>query len=87
MALEVFYAQDIHNALLAAQQANDAAFEAVAVTDDNTAAFRRGYHAALTTLALAFGIAETESGERPCNCWDSPDGKFHLICERHITPH
>ena len=61
MALEVYYPQDIRNALLAAQQANDAAFEAVAVTDDNTAAFRRGYHAALMTLALAFGLVPSSN--------------------------
>lgn len=63
MSLDVYYKPDILNALLAAEQANDAAFESVTVTDDNTAAFRRGYHAALTTLALAFGLVQSENLE------------------------
>lgn len=57
MGLEVYYPTDIRNALLAAEQAATATAEAAGNEDDPfTAAFLVGYRAALTTLALAFGL-------------------------------
>ena len=58
VGLEVYYAADIRNALLAAEQAVGATAEATGNRDDPfTAGFLTGYRAALTTLALAFGLA------------------------------
>ena len=58
MGLEVYYAADIRNALLAAEQAVGATAEAAGERDEPfTAGFLTGYRAALTTLALAFGLA------------------------------
>lgn len=66
MGLEVYYPTDVRNALLAAEQAVNAMADAAAVGagEDNvdapqsafTAGFLTGYRAALTTLALAFGL-------------------------------
>jgi len=58
MGLEVYYPTDIRNALLAAEQAVNATVDAAGNQDDPfTAGFLAGYRAALTTLALAFGLA------------------------------
>jgi hypothetical protein len=63
MSLEVYYPQDILNALLAAEHASGAMAEAIAAQDDADdsqsaffAGYATGYRAALTTLALAFGL-------------------------------
>ena len=57
MGLEVYYPTDIRNALLAAEQAVGATADASGDKDDPfTAGFLTGYRAALTTLALAFGL-------------------------------
>lgn len=60
MGLEVYYPQDIRNALLAAEQANNAAMMAVGGEDAADSAFVQGYgagyRAALVTIALAFGL-------------------------------
>ena len=57
MGLEVYYPTDIRNALLAAEQAVGATAEAAGNGDEPfTAGFLAGYRAALTTLALAFGL-------------------------------
>jgi len=57
VGLEVFYPSDIRNALLAAEQAMNATADATNSHDDAfTAGFLSGYRAALTTLALAFGL-------------------------------
>ncbi len=57
MGLNVYYPQDIRNALLAAEQAVSATADAASQRDDPfTAGFLVGYRAALTTLALAFGL-------------------------------
>ena len=62
VGLEVYYAADIRNALLAAEQAVGATAEAAGERDEPfTAGFLTGYRAALTTLALAFGLACDES--------------------------
>lgn len=58
MGLEVYYPADIGNALLPAEQAVNATADAARNDDDPfTAGFLTGYRAALTTLALAFGLA------------------------------
>lgn len=68
MGLEVYYPADIRSALLAAEQAVSATADAACRKDDPfTAGFLTGYRAALTTLALAFGLAarpETFSADR-----------------------
>ena len=56
MGLEVYYTQDIHNALLAAEQASNAAMMAASGDDKFTQGFQTGYRAALATIALAFGL-------------------------------
>jgi hypothetical protein len=50
MALEVYYPQDIQNALLAAEQSTLAA--------GASGKYLQGYMAALNTLALAFGLVK-----------------------------
>lgn len=58
MGLQIFYPTDIRNALLAAEQAVNATTDAAGDQDDPfTSGFLTGYRAALTTLALAFGLA------------------------------
>jgi hypothetical protein len=57
MALEVYFPQDIRNVLLAAEQASSAALMATQAEHNEFAqGYREGYRAALTTLALAFGL-------------------------------
>jgi branched-subunit amino acid permease len=66
MGLEVYYPTDIRNALLAAEQAANATATAVRPAHDGattgnqddpfSAGFLTGYQAALTTLAVAFGL-------------------------------
>jgi branched-subunit amino acid permease len=65
VGLEVYYPQDIRNAILAAEQAASAAADAAGNRDDPfTAGFLAGYRAALTTLALSFGLVVQDSGNR-----------------------
>lgn len=57
MGLEVYYPQDIRNALLAAEQASGAAWRAANGEDKEFAqGYREGYRDALATIALAFGL-------------------------------
>lgn len=65
MPLEVYYPADIRNALLAAEQAVNATADATGDQEGDpfTAGFLTGYRTALTTLALAFGLVATDSGE------------------------
>ena len=59
MGLDIYYKEDITNALLAAEQSANATAIALGGTDDPFAAgFQVGYQAALTTLALAFGLTK-----------------------------
>jgi hypothetical protein len=62
VALEVYYPQDIRNALLAAEQSYSVAL-LVAGGGENSLAqgFQMGYRAALTTIALAFGLIRPDS--------------------------
>lgn len=56
MALEVYYKEDIRNALLAAEQAMSATATASGGDDQLVTGFLAGYRAALATLVLAFGL-------------------------------
>ena len=59
MGLEVYYPNDIRNALLAAEQANRASLMAAAGGETELArAFQSGYRTALATVALAFGLVQ-----------------------------
>ena len=76
MTLEVYYPTDIRNALLAAEQSVNAAVNASGYSDDPncpqsayTAGFLVGYRAALTTLALAFGLARAASQPAHSELW------------------
>jgi hypothetical protein len=61
MGLEVYYPKDILNALLAAEQASSTALMAASQQDDEFAkGYREGYRAALTTIALAFGLISSD---------------------------
>lgn len=67
MALEVYCPQDIRNALLAAEQASNAALIAVGEEQNEFArGYEAGYRAALATIALAFGLIRPE-GRRGSN--------------------
>lgn len=63
MGLDIFFAEDVRNALAAANEASSAAAARVAdlrLDADavaNLRAYRDGYKAALCTMALAFGIS------------------------------
>lgn len=63
MGLDIFFAEDIRNALLAANEASARTAAQVAdlrldaATIANLRAYREGYKAALATLALAFGLS------------------------------
>jgi hypothetical protein len=62
MALDVWYKSDIQNALRAADQASGATLKAVSNADEPyVLGYQTGYRAALTTLALAFGLVPVES--------------------------
>lgn len=58
MALDIYFAEDIRNALLAANEASgDMAYAAIMAGGnvETLRAYREGYKAALVTIALAFG--------------------------------
>ena len=60
MGLDIFFAEDIRNALLAANEASGATAFVGARVGGNVKllrAYREGYKAALVTVALAFGLA------------------------------
>jgi hypothetical protein len=60
MGLDIFFAEDIRNALLAADEASSStARVCTAVGGDQVTlrAYLEGYRAALTTVALAFGLS------------------------------
>jgi len=59
MGLEVYYPEDIRNALLAAEQASGTALQVVGGEGNELArGYREGYQAALTTIAIAFGLVQ-----------------------------
>lgn len=68
MALEVYYPQDIRNALRAAEQASGAAWMAARGEDSELAqSYLEGYRAALTTIALAFGLLQPDGHGEGCD--------------------
>ena len=70
MGLEVYYPRDVRNALLAAEQASNAALMAAACDNENEFArgYESGYRAALATIALAFGLLQPD-GHRDGRNW------------------
>lgn len=59
MALDVYFPQDIRNALLAADQATGTALQVVIGEGSKFAeGYKAGHLAALTTIALAFGLIQ-----------------------------
>jgi hypothetical protein len=64
MALEVYYPQDILNALLAAEQSAGAAIQAADSDNLFMAGYQAGYHAALVTISLAFGLTRHENNKQ-----------------------
>lgn len=65
MGLTVFYPSDIRNALLAAEQSASATAEAISSDDAFIGDYLEGYHAALTTIALAFGLIDRDAPQPP----------------------
>ena len=63
MGLDIFFSDDIRNALLAADEAS-ASTAAYCPDGPTLRAYRAGYWAALSTVALAFGIAPSIIGRR-----------------------
>jgi hypothetical protein len=59
MSLDIWFTEDIKNIILAAEQANIQALETgLGVAEPNLQrAYHQGFRAALSTLALAFGLA------------------------------
>ncbi len=67
MTLEVYYPQDIRNVLLAAEQACNTALMAASGEDNEFAkGYWEGYRAALTTVALAFGLLKPDVRREGC---------------------
>jgi hypothetical protein len=59
MALDVYFREDIRNALLAAEHADRAALQANhSGTNEYAHGYQAGYQAALITIALAFGLVQ-----------------------------
>ena len=79
MALDVYFSEDIRNALLAAEHAGQAALQASNTElNEDAQSYQAGYQAALITIALAFGLVQPTnddgmSGRRPT----------YLHAERH----
>jgi len=60
MGLDIFFAEDIRNALLAAHEASTATARVCAAESEDPVvlrAFLEGYRTALVTVALAFGLS------------------------------
>ena len=60
MSLNLFFAEDIRNALLAADEASSSTARVCAAVGGDPVTLRaylEGYRAALTTVALAFGLS------------------------------
>lgn len=55
-----YHSKDIRNALLAAEQAGRGALLAAGDDKEFAQGYREGYRAALTTIALAFGLVRQE---------------------------
>jgi hypothetical protein len=60
MGLDIFFIEDVRNALMAADEASSSTARACAAVSGNQVTLRaylEGYRAALTTVALAFGLS------------------------------
>lgn len=57
MGLDIWFREDIRNALLAADKASMSAVLALSVNGTETRHFVAGYKAALATIAIAFGLS------------------------------
>jgi len=67
MGLDIWFQEDITNALKAAEQASSttaAAIESVVSDPSYLRAYRQGYKAALITVATAFGLEVDGDGAR-----------------------
>ncbi len=77
MSPDIIFADDIRNALLAANEGGTPSLEQIRTIlyqnqsgDTVPAAYKAGYTAALTTVALAFGIAPQAITSQPLNKTD-----------------
>jgi len=61
MALEVYFPNDIRNALVAAQHVLSVTSGAAALSDEYLEGFQDGFHAALEALAKNFGLGGLDS--------------------------
>jgi hypothetical protein len=59
MGLIIYFPEDIQNALAAAEEASASTAAMITIADERLLAYRQGYRAALTTVALAFGLSPT----------------------------
>ena len=66
MSLEVYYPQDILNALKAAAQSNGQALQAISGQSEFAEGYEMGYRAALSTIALAFGLIPFRNEDLAC---------------------
>ncbi|MFZ5915533.1 MAG: hypothetical protein ACOYZ7_01190 [Chloroflexota bacterium] len=66
MALEVWYRTDIENAILAAEQAATLTLDVTGASGERAEGYRAGYLAALTTVALAFGLRPAKAQGVSC---------------------
>ena len=72
MALDIFFSEDIRNALMAANEASSATAAVVDIPNPTLRAYRQGYRAALATVALAFGLSPAIIGMPAPNTTDIP---------------
>jgi len=63
MSLDIYFSDDIRNALLAADKASSST-AAYCPDGPTLQAYLKGYRAALTTVALAFGLSPSVIGDR-----------------------
>jgi len=83
MGLDIWFREDIFRALKAAEQASAATAAACgAVMSPEAAAYRGGYKAALSTVAVAFGVAHA-SGEHD---WRREKRGREVLRERFRDP-
>lgn len=82
MGLDIFFLEDVRNALLAADEASNATARVCAtMTEDPVTlrAYLEGYRAALSTVALAFGLS-------PAVVLQRADGRQRSAGSRPLLP-
>jgi len=78
MALDIFFSEDIRNALLAATEASSSTARVCAAAGGDQVTIRaylEGYEAALTAVALSFGLSPaivTAQRATPCQEQEKP---------------